>query len=118
MHATILRGNQGRLGSPPQAARTDVRQARALDGKLGAITAAIQQPPVPPDLGKGTPQSTPKTYGPIVATSAGSRTTTLAPTTTQAPTSTVPTDASNSPDQGGDDDSGQGSSGETATTLP
>jgi hypothetical protein len=30
----------------------------------------------------------------------------------------VPADGSDSPDQGGNSDSGQGSSGETATTLP
>jgi hypothetical protein len=30
----------------------------------------------------------------------------------------VPADGSDSPEQGGNDDSGQGSSGEPATTLP
>jgi hypothetical protein len=139
----------------------DPSQARALDGKLAAvtagsavalqrlqdkldqkvlpasaqqaITAAIQQPPVTPDLVKGTPQPTPTTDGPMATTSTGSPTTTqapttTAPTTTQAPTTTAPTttvptttvpsDLSTSPDQGGNDDSGQGSSGETVTTLP
>jgi cell division septation protein DedD len=146
----------------------DLSQMRALDGQLAAvtagsavalqrlqnklnqngfsasaqqaITAAIQQPPVTPDLVKGTPQPTPTTDGPMVTTSTGSPTTTQAPTTTvptttqapttsQAPTTTqtptttvstttVPSDLSTSPDQAGNDDSGQGSSGETVTTLP
>jgi hypothetical protein len=123
----------------------DLSQARALDGKLAAvtagskvalqrlqdkldqngfsasaqqaITAAIQQPPVTPDLVTGTQQPTSTTDGPMATTSTGSPTTTQAPTTT-APTTTVPSDLSTSPDQGGNDDSGQGSSGETATTLP
>ena len=128
----------------------DPSQARALDGKLAAvtagsavalqrlqdkldqngfsasaqqaITAAIQQPPVTPDLVKGTPQPTPTTDGPMATTSTGSPTTTQAPTTTAptttVPTTTVPSDLSTSPDQAGNDDSGQGSSGETVTTLP
>jgi hypothetical protein len=37
--------------------------------------------------------------------------------TTQAPTTTVPPEVSDSPDQGGNDNSGQGSSEQTATTL-
>jgi hypothetical protein len=104
-----------------------------------AITDAIQQAPVTPGLVKGTPQPTPTTGAPIVTTPMGSPTT-LAPattteapattteapattteaptTTTEAPTTTVPPDASGSPDQGGNDDSGQGSNGETPTTLP
>jgi hypothetical protein len=45
--------------------------------------------------------------------------TTTVPTTTQVPTTTaVPPDVSNPQDQGGNDDSGQGSSGETAAPLP
>jgi hypothetical protein len=93
-----------------------------------ALTAAMLPPPVTPDLVTGTPQPTPTTYEPSVTTSTGSPTTTQAPTTTvptttqpptttQAPTTTVPSDVTNSPDQGSND-SGQGSSGETATTLP
>jgi Domain of unknown function (DUF5667) len=143
----------------------DLRHARALDavtassalalqrlqnkldqkvfspGAQQAITAAIQQPPVTPDLGTGTPQPTPTTDRPIATTSTASPTTTQAstttqpptttqaptttvptttqgPTTTQAPTTTVPPDLSTSPNQGDDDDGAQGSSGETATTLP
>jgi hypothetical protein len=133
----------------------NLSQMRALDAKLApvgatlerlqdqgmlpasaeqALTAAIRQPPVTPDLVTGTPQPTPTTYEPSVTTSTGSPTTTQAPTTTQVPTTTVPTttqpptttqaptttvpsDVTNSPDQGSND-SGQGSSGETATTLP
>jgi Domain of unknown function (DUF5667) len=109
-------------------------------GAQQAITAAIQQPPVTPDLLTGTPQPTPTTDGPIATTSTASPTTTQAPTTqapttsqaptttvptttqgpttTQAPTTTVPPDLSTSPDQGDDDDSAQGSSGETATPPP
>jgi hypothetical protein len=96
-----------------------------------ALSAAIRQPPVTFGLVTGTPQPTLTTDGPVVTTLVGSQTTTQAPTTTEAATTTteaatttlVPTtttvapDVSNSPDQS-DDDSGQGSSGETATTLP
>src|SRR5215212_2013861 len=57
-------------------------------GAQQAITAAIQQPPVAPDLGKGAPQPTPTTAGPVATTLAGSPTTTLVPTTTLAPTTT------------------------------
>jgi hypothetical protein len=136
----------------------DVRQAQASYGKLVAVTArsviawqglqdklhqrvfsagaqqaisaAIQQPPVTPDLVKGPPQPTPTTSGPVATTLGGSPTTTLvptttvptttqAPTTTQVPTTTtVPAEVNDSPDQGGDGDSRQGGSGETATTLP
>jgi hypothetical protein len=88
-------------------------------GAQQAITAAIQQPPVTPDLVKGPPQPTPTTSGPVATTLGGSPTTTLVPTTTLAPTSTtVPADLNDSPDQGGDGDSRQGGSGETATPLP
>jgi hypothetical protein len=104
-----------------------------------AITDAIQQAPVTPGLVTGTPQPTPTTNGPIITTPTGPQTTqvptsTQVPTTTQAPTTTVPTttaptttapttttapsEVSDSPDQGGDDGIGQGSSGETATSLP
>jgi hypothetical protein len=102
-----------------------------------AITDAIQQAPVTPGLVQGTPQPTSTTAAPMVATPTGP-TTTLAPTTTQVPTTTalaptttqVPTttqppttttvapEVSDSPDQGGNDVSGQGSSGQAATTLP
>jgi hypothetical protein len=104
-----------------------------------AITDAIQQVPVTPGL-TGTPQPTPTTNGPIITTPTGPQTTqvattttqvpatTLAPTTTQvpttqaptttAPTTTAPPEVSDSPDQGGNDDSGQGSSEQAATTLP
>jgi hypothetical protein len=99
-------------------------------GAQQAISAAIQQPPVTPDLVKGPPQPTPTTSGPVATTLGGSPTTTLvptttvptttqAPTTTQVPTTTtVPAEVNDSPDQGGDGDSRQGGSGETATTLP
>jgi hypothetical protein len=100
-------------------------------GAQQAITAAIQQPPVAPDLVKGAPQPTPTTAGPVATTLAGSPTTTLVPTTTQVPTTTltptttlaptsttVPAEVNDSPDQGGDGDSRQGGSGETATPLP
>jgi hypothetical protein len=111
-----------------------------------AIADAIQQVPVTSDPVKDTPQPTPTTDEPSVPTSTGLPTTTQAPTTTvptttqvptttvptttQAPTTTVPTttqvptttavppDVSNPQDQGGNDDSGQGSSGETAAPLP
>jgi hypothetical protein len=96
-----------------------------------AITDAIQQAPVLPGLVTGTPPPTPTTNGPIVATPTGPQTTQApttqapttiqVPTTTQAPTvptTTVPPEVSDSPDQGGNDDSGQRSSGQTATTLP
>jgi hypothetical protein len=96
-----------------------------------AITDAIQQAPVTPDLVQGTPQPTPTTGAPIgttstvpqttqVATTTQAPTTTLAPTTTQvSTTTTVPPEVSDSSGQGGNnDDSGQGSSGQTATTLP
>jgi hypothetical protein len=85
-----------------------------------AITAAIQQPPVPPDLLKGTPQRPPPHPPPPHPPPP-----TPAPTTPHAPppphaptTPTMPTGVSNSPGQGSNDDSGQGGSGETATTLP
>jgi hypothetical protein len=101
-------------------------------GAQQAISAAIQQPPVTPDLLKGPPQPTPTTDGPVATTLAGSpTTTTLVPTTTLAPTTTlvptttlaatsttVPAEGNDSPDQGGDGDSRQGGSGETATSLP
>ena len=89
-----------------------------------AITDAIQQAPVTPGLVTGTPQPTPTTSAPMVATATGPQTsqvptTSQASTTTQAPTTTtVPPEGSDAPDQGGNDDSGQGSSGQTATTLP
>jgi hypothetical protein len=122
-------------------------QMRALDAKLApvgatlerlqdqgmlptsaqqALTAALRQPPVTPGLVTGASQPTLTTNGSVVTTPAGMPTTTLAPattlapTTTQAPTTTttVPADLSESPDQGGNSDSDQGSSEETATTLP
>src|SRR5829696_9333658 len=94
-----------------------------------ALPTAIEQPPVTSGL-TGTPQPTPTTAGPVATTLVGSPTTqvpttTQMPTTTQVPTTTlapttttVPADGSDSPDQAGNDDSGQGSSGEPATTLP
>jgi Domain of unknown function (DUF5667) len=113
----------------------DASQPRALEGNLAAVTAgsvvalqrlqdkldqgmlpasarqaitdAIRQAPVTPDPR----QPTPTTDGSTVTTSTGS------PTTTQAPT-TEASDVSTSPDRGGNGDRGQGSSGETATTLP
>ena len=111
----------------------NLSQMRALDAKLApvratlerlqdqgtlptsaqqALPAAIEQPPVTLGL-TGTPQPTPTTSGLVATTIVGSPTTTQAPTTT-----TVPAEVSDSPDQGGNGDSGQGSSGETATTLP
>ena len=96
-----------------------------------AITDAIQQAPVTPGLVQGTPQPTPTTGAPIGTTSTVPPTTQMstttqvpttaqASTTTQAPTTTttVPPEGSDSPDQGGNDDSGQQSSGQTATTQP
>jgi len=96
-----------------------------------AITDAIQQAPVTPGLVTGTPLPTPTTSGPTVTTATGPQTTqastttqaptttTQASTTTQAPTTTtVPPEVSDSPDQGGNDNSGQGSSGQPATTPP
>jgi hypothetical protein len=96
-----------------------------------AITEAIRHAPVTPDPH----QPTPTTGGSTVTTSTGLPTTTQAApttttqaptTTTQAPTTTTqaPTtttqasDVSTSLDRGGNGDRGQGSSGETATTLP
>jgi hypothetical protein len=103
----------------------DLGQARALDVKLAAVTAgsavardrlqdkldqkvfsasaeqaiaaAIQQPPVAPDLVKGPRQPTPTTDGSSVTTSTGSPTTTQAPTTTQVPTTTAPTTTTTAP---------------------
>jgi len=111
----------------------NLSQARALDKKLAPVSAALErlqdqgmllasagqappaangQLPVTLGLGTGTPQPTPTISGPVATTLAGSPTTTqAATTTTEAP------DVSTSPDQSGDD-SGQGNSGETATTLP
>jgi hypothetical protein len=114
---------------------SDASQPRALEGNLAAVTAgsvvalqrlqdkldqgmlpasarqaitdAIRQAPVTPDPR----QPTPTTDGSTVTTSTGS------PTTTQAPT-TEASDVSTSPDRGGNGDRGQGSSGETAATLP
>jgi hypothetical protein len=114
---------------------SDASQTRALEGNLAAVTAgsvvalqrlqdkldqgmlpasarqaitdAIRQAPVTPDPR----QPTPTTDGSTVTTSTGS------PTTTQAPT-TEASDVSTSPDRGGNGDRGQGSSGETAATLP
>jgi len=89
-----------------------------------AITDALQHAPVTPELVQGTPQPTPTTSGPIATTSTGPQTTqvsttTLAPTTTQvSTTTTVPPEGSDASGQGGNDDSGQGSSGEPTTTLP
>jgi hypothetical protein len=101
-----------------------------------ALPAAIGQPPVTLGL-TGTPQPTATTITQVPTTTLAPTTTqvptttlaptttTLAPTTTEVPTTTlapttttVPADGSDSPDQGGNGDSGQGSSGETATTLP
>jgi hypothetical protein len=59
----------------------------------------------------GSPPSAGPTPGRLTS---GSR----SPTTTLAPTSTtVPSEVDDSPDQGGSNDSGRGSSGEAATTL-
>jgi hypothetical protein len=94
-----------------------------------ALPAAIDQPPVTLGL-TGTPQPTATTTTQVptttlaptttqVPTTTLAPTTTLTPTTTLAPTTTtVPADVNDSPGQGGNGDSGQGSSGETATTLP
>jgi hypothetical protein len=116
----------------------NLSQVRALDAKLApvgdtmerlqdqgmlptsaqqALPAAIGQPPVTLGL-TGTPQPTATTITQVPTTTLAP-TTTEVPTTTLAPTTTtVPADGSDSPDQGGNGDSGQGSSGETATTLP
>jgi hypothetical protein len=108
-----------------------------------APPAVEGQPPVPSGL-TGAPPPTPTTAGLVATTIVGPPTTTMAPTTTLAPTTTVPTttttvptttstvptttlapttttvpaDVNDSPDQGGDGDSGQEGSGETATSLP
>jgi hypothetical protein len=103
-----------------------------------AITDAIQQTQATPELVQGTPQPTPTTAAPIATTPTGPQTTlaptttttqvpttttqapttTQVPTTTQAPTTTVPDEGSDSQGQGGNNDSGQGSSGQATTTLP
>jgi hypothetical protein len=98
---------RGRSGAPPgQAGPEGSRPAHSRSGYY----CAIRQTPVTPDPVTDTRHPTPTTDGPGV-------TTLTAPTSSQAPTTTVPTDVSTSPDQSGDYDSGQGSSGETATTL-
>jgi hypothetical protein len=101
-----------------------------------AIADAIQQAPVTPALVTGQPTAT--TNGPILTTPTGPQTTTVgptttaqgpttttpapttttAPTTTEMPTTTVPSEVDDSPGQGGSNDSDQGSSGGTTTTLP
>jgi hypothetical protein len=99
--------------APVGAALQRLQEQGMLPASAGqALTAAIRQPPVTSGLVTVTPQPTPTTDGPVATTLAGSQTTTHVPTT-----STGPPDVSNSPEQG-DDDSGQGSSGEAATTLP
>jgi Domain of unknown function (DUF5667) len=135
-------GNLGQMRAldsklaPVEATLEHLQDQGMLPTSAGqALPAAIGQPPV--TLGPtGIRQPTPTTAGPV-ATTAGTPTTTLAPTTTTvvptttlvptttmvptttlAPTTTVPADVNDSPDQAGNGDSGQGSSGETATTLP
>jgi hypothetical protein len=89
--------------------KLDQKVSRPAHSRSGYY-CAIRQTPVTSDPVTDIRHPTPTTDGPGV-------TTLTAPTSSQAPTTTVPTDVSTSPDQSGDYDSGQGSSGETATTL-
>ena len=134
--ATVTTGSAVAL----QRLQDRLDQGMLPDSARQAIIDAIQQAPVTPELATGTPQPTPTTNGSIITTPTGPTATQIPTTTTQAPTTTtqapttttqapttttgapttttVAPEVSDSPDQGGNDASGQGNSGQAATTLP